>query len=283
MISDAVEMTSVSGMRLAAAGVSWDAVKVRRHLAVRAIERIAQPGAVAVDPSPAEPALYFFIRAGSAAGWDVPQTAALGLSSHVVLPPDHREAPPGPYWLISPERGLTSTSALRQALEQTMGCAPVQGDQRLPDVGVMRAAVVDPLGGDAVLPSWAVVQTLAHLYCGNITLLIHRVEELAARQPQDDARVRGALASVGEARRCAEEIEAIDLDGEVKRAQRLGDSVLALCDHCDSLGRLLMCLACDKLIKDDEESVPYVQVRPSGGATAPRRLHVRCANTVRLR
>jgi hypothetical protein len=129
MITDVVEMTMAAGMRLAPAGVAWDAVKVNRYLAVRAIEHIAQPGAVAVDPAPAEPVLYFFVPVGSAAVWDVPQTRVLTVNSHVVLPPDGKEAPPGPYWLVSPSRGLTSTADLRHALNEAqdgepMGYAP---------------------------------------------------------------------------------------------------------------------------------------------------------------
>lgn len=116
MISNTAEMTIAAGMRLAPAGVRWDAVKVGRHLAVRAIELIAMPGAVAVDPAPSEPALYFFVPPGSAAAWDVPETTALGQNAHVVLPPEHKEAPPGLYWLIAQRNGLTPASVLREAL-----------------------------------------------------------------------------------------------------------------------------------------------------------------------
>ncbi|SHI11789.1 hypothetical protein [Streptomyces sp. 3214.6] len=117
MINDAAQLLSAAGMRLAPAGVEWDAVKVGRHLAVRAIEQIATPGAVAVDPAPSEPMLYFFVPPGSAADWDVPETTALGRNSHVVLPPSHKEEPPGPYWLLAQRHGLTRTAILRQALE----------------------------------------------------------------------------------------------------------------------------------------------------------------------
>ncbi|MEU4827732.1 hypothetical protein AB0H37_38210 [Actinomadura sp. NPDC023710] len=116
MTSDTAEMTIAAGMWLAPAGVRWDAVKVARHLAVRALELIAKPGAVAVDPAPSEPVLYFFVPPGSAATWDVPETTALGHSAHVVLPPEHKEAPPGPYWLIAQPNGLTPVALLRQAL-----------------------------------------------------------------------------------------------------------------------------------------------------------------------
>ncbi|MFJ6901504.1 DUF6415 family natural product biosynthesis protein [Streptomyces hokutonensis] len=281
MISDAVEMVNADGTRLAAAGVTWDVVKVRRHLAVRAIERIPEPGAVAVDPWPVEPALYFFVPAGSAGDWDVPQTTALGLDSHVVLPPDRKEAPPGPYWLTSPGRGLTSTSELRQALTYVVNCAPGRRDQRPPDVRTMRAASAELFGDDGMLPRWETVQTFAHLFRGHVTLLILAVEDLAVRRPNGDVCARSALASVDEARRHLDEIEAIDLAGEIRRVQRLGRSMLALCDHFEALNGLLLCLVCDEDIKGDEKSVSYDKVSPSGGAATAGRIHVRCANKVR--
>ncbi|MEE1829709.1 hypothetical protein [Streptomyces sp. SP17KL33] len=110
-------MTSAAGTRLAPAGVDWEVVKVRRFYALQALERIARPGAVAVDPAPAEPVLYFFVEVGTLNDWDVPQTTALGSNAHVVLPPDVKEAPPGPYWLVAPSHGLTRADTLRQALE----------------------------------------------------------------------------------------------------------------------------------------------------------------------
>ena len=115
MISTA-EMAIAAGMELVPAGVRWDAVKVGRHLAVRAIELIAMPGAVTVDPAPPEPVLYFFVPPGSAAAWDVPETRALGHNAHVVLPPEQKEAPPGLYWLITQRNGLTPAAVLREAL-----------------------------------------------------------------------------------------------------------------------------------------------------------------------
>ncbi|MGX1549521.1 hypothetical protein [Streptomyces adustus] len=86
-------------------------------MGVRAIELIAEPGAVAVHPVSPEPVLYFFVPAGSAHVWSTPQTTALGAHAHVVLPPSHKQAPPGPYWLIPPHYGLTPAGALRRALD----------------------------------------------------------------------------------------------------------------------------------------------------------------------
>ncbi|WP_405905667.1 MULTISPECIES: DUF6415 family natural product biosynthesis protein [unclassified Streptomyces] len=283
MISDAVEMVSASGMRLAPAGVEWDVIKVGRYLAVRTIERIAEPGAIAVNPALAEPALYFFVPAGSAASWDVPQTTPLGLDAHVVLPPDHKAAPPGPYWLISPERGLTQATTLRRALAQTMGSALAQPDVQPPSISSMRLAAAELLGEDAPLPRYEEVQTLTHRYRGNLMLLIPAVEDLSHRLPDDDALARVALVGIGEARRRMDEIEGVGLVSEVKRAQRLGRSVLALCDHYETLSGQTMCVACDRPVEDDQTSVPYGQISPSGSAASTARVHAGCVNAPRHR
>lgn len=131
MITDAVEMTGTAGMRLAPAGIRWNAVKVSRCLAVQAIERIAKPGAVAVDPHHADPVLYFFVPLYSSGEWDVPHTRLLSRNAHLVLPPDDKNTPPGPYWLIPPHYGLTNSFALRRALKHVTGpmtaAEPVDG------------------------------------------------------------------------------------------------------------------------------------------------------------
>ena len=72
------------------------------------------------NPSRREPVLYFLVPKGSSCeDWDVPETAALGTDAYVVLPLGHRDAPPGPYWLVPEQRGgLTPAVVLRQALEE---------------------------------------------------------------------------------------------------------------------------------------------------------------------
>lgn len=112
-------MPEVDGTRLTPAGVHWDAIKVGRFYALQALKRLGAPGAVAVDPWPAEPVLYFFVSPGATVGWDIPQSTALGTATHVVLPPSTKERPPGPYWLIPPRNGciqLTGLDELREAL-----------------------------------------------------------------------------------------------------------------------------------------------------------------------
>lgn len=115
----APSLPGVAGTRLTAAGIDWDAVKVSRFHALQALERLDQPGSVAVDPAAGQPVLYFFVPPGTTCGWDIPHSTALSTATHVVLPPSFRDAPPGPYWLIPPERGViqhTRTGALRLAL-----------------------------------------------------------------------------------------------------------------------------------------------------------------------
>ncbi|MCX5063720.1 hypothetical protein OG895_43285 [Streptomyces sp. NBC_00201] len=119
MIGGAAELRSEAGTHLALAGVGWDAIKVSsRFLALRAIENLGNPGAITVDPRPAASVLYFLVPAGTAADWRMPQTTAFGRTMHVVLPPDHKQTPPGPYWLVQRAQGVTQAAELRQALEE---------------------------------------------------------------------------------------------------------------------------------------------------------------------
>ncbi|MDQ1031529.1 hypothetical protein QF035_009111 [Streptomyces umbrinus] len=107
MFDEPTTVETAAGMRLAQAGVKWDVVKARRFLGLQALKHIEHPGAVAVDPNSPEPVLYFFVPAGTTGGWMVPDTTALSGTegtTHVVLPPKHREAPPGSYWLLPPHR-----------------------------------------------------------------------------------------------------------------------------------------------------------------------------------
>lgn len=117
MINDSAQ-PGVADVRLAPAGVEWDAIRVGQFHGLQAIERIARPGAVAVHPASPRPFLYFLVPVGSAESWDVRQTIALGAAAHVALPLDTKRRPPGPYWLNPPSSGLTAAAALRLALEQ---------------------------------------------------------------------------------------------------------------------------------------------------------------------
>jgi len=108
----------VCSTSIVAAGFEWDAVKVPRLAGLYALRRLRSPGAVTVDPASAPPMLYFLVPPRSTAEWDVPCTTALSVGAHVVLPPPHRDGPPGPYWFLAPERGrlCTDTATLRGVL-----------------------------------------------------------------------------------------------------------------------------------------------------------------------
>lgn len=104
---------------LTRAGVSWDAVKVDRFHALQALERIPDPGSVAVDPGAVEPVLYFFVARGTTGGWDVPHSRAYSTATYVQIPPVNKESGEGPYWLIPPKYGVimnTDTETLKLAL-----------------------------------------------------------------------------------------------------------------------------------------------------------------------
>lgn len=111
-------MDTVGGHRLRAAGVEWDAVRVPRCLGVRVLDLLgSRSGAVAEDPY--EPALYWFVPAGTAPVWHLPGTRALGLTQHLVVPAPHRLSGPGPHWRIAPVGTalLTDTDVLRDSIE----------------------------------------------------------------------------------------------------------------------------------------------------------------------
>jgi hypothetical protein len=141
----------------------------------------------------------------------------------------------------------------------------------------MRADAVAFLDVCLPLPRYEDVQNAAADCHRNLLRLIPEVEQLAGRLPDDDIPAKVAQAGVAEARRRLYEIEAVGLDGEVKRVQRLARSVLALCDHHDSLTGLTMCLVCDDPIQGGEESQPYDKVSPSGGVARAGRIHAKCA------
>ncbi|WP_406482524.1 hypothetical protein [Streptomyces sp. NBC_01615] len=129
MIKDLAGLACAAEMRLALAGIDWDVIKVSRFLGLRAIENMSDPGAITVDLYPAAPSLYFFVPVGAAAGWRMPQTMAFGRGMTVLLPPDHKEAPPGPFWLIQRSHGLTQAAELRRELEAARGPSATSDDE----------------------------------------------------------------------------------------------------------------------------------------------------------
>ncbi|MEV0633797.1 DUF6415 family natural product biosynthesis protein [Streptomyces sp. NPDC050619] len=134
----------------------------------------------------------------------------------------------------------------------------------------------------ASLPRHQTVKLFSQDFQRYLEQLIPQIEQLTERLPEDDAPAKVASAAVSEACRRVGEPESAGLYGEVERVKRLARSVLALCDHYDTLTGITMCLACDMPIGDDKERLPYDQVSPSGGAarSGSGHVHACCANRV---
>lgn len=155
------------------------------------------------------------------------------------------------------------------------------GDKVSPDVAAIRAAAADYLNDD-VLPRYEIIKWHSAEFHRGAWALIKEIEGIAAGRPEETV-VQVALAAVEGARRRLSEIERAGLMGEHERVQRLARSVLALCDHFETLTGTVMCLACDQKIEDTDESLPYDHVSTSAGAINPGRIHTRCASRGRPR
>jgi len=146
-------------------------------------------------------------------------------------------------------------------------------------IGSMRAAAswfIDR----PTLPRHGEVTRFEQDFHQHLHRLLPLIEQLAAQRDSDDIPSEEALASVGEARRRLREPEAAGLSGEVARVKGVARSVLALCDHYDTLTALTVCLACDRAIEDGQEPVPYDQTSRSGGVACSGRMHADCVNRV---
>ncbi len=135
---------SVDGFALTPAGTYWDAVRLPRELGLQTMTYVSgSVGAVLMGP-PAR-GMYFLVPPGTTGSWDVPQTSALSSASYVALPPDYRIRPPGPYWLLSPQRGLlhTRTDELRAAIETALGLRPAAPDRVRPDLAQLTQGQID--------------------------------------------------------------------------------------------------------------------------------------------
>jgi hypothetical protein len=149
---------------------------------------------------------------------------------------------------------------------------------------------------DTPAPSMATMRASASWFILQKTLLGHRavrnfeedfrtfldqlipdIEKLATGRPQDDVPANVALAGVEEAHRRMAEPEAAGLRGEVDRVKQLAQSVMSLSHHHDTLTGITMCPACDRVIPDEDEWVPYDHGSPSGGTARSGRVHARCA------
>lgn len=98
------ETAGPMGTHILPAGVEWDAVRVPRYLGLAALDQFpSSPGPVIVDPQ--SRTLYFFVPKGSTDSWSLPQITPLRESQFLVVPPETRISPPGPYWLVEPGPG----------------------------------------------------------------------------------------------------------------------------------------------------------------------------------
>jgi hypothetical protein len=233
MTDSATPILGAANTLLTAAGDDWDVVKIGRFVGLQALNRIGSPGAVAVDPAPAEPALYFFIPAGSVQDWDVPQTRALGATAWVVLPPAERTSPPGPYWLVAPERGLTPTAVLRCAVQAALSHR--SGSMPAPlDLARMRSTAQCLIDEPVQLPTGESLAALTLRIRGHLSLLIPEIVRAAAVRPSEDISRLRALSCVGEAGARLQPLPVGD-EGTLSQARRLAHSLTALCDHYQHL------------------------------------------------
>ncbi|MFI9772082.1 DUF6415 family natural product biosynthesis protein [Streptomyces sp. NPDC052415] len=150
------------------------------------------------------------------------------------------------------------------------------------DVVTMRASVAQVLPPDVTPTDREALDTLTGMLRGHMQLLIPEIEQAATVLPADDVPRYVALACVREAR---DKLDArpglMPSDADV-HVRRLARSLLALCDHYETLAGIRMCLACDQPIREGERSLPYGKVSPSAGAVVSGRIHDRCANAVRI-
>lgn len=145
------------------------------------------------------------------------------------------------------------------------------------DAQTMRTAAADFIRAAEVLQRREHLQRHSTELSRDLWTLIDRIGQLAARRPTETV-ANVAMAGVAEAQRRLEAIEARGLHGEQERVKRLARSMLALCDHYETLSGLAMCLVCDKPIVNGDKTVPYDQLSPSGGATRSGRIHAACVN-----
>ncbi|MFF4361020.1 DUF6415 family natural product biosynthesis protein [Streptomyces sp. NPDC001604] len=159
--------------------------------------------------------------------------------------------------------------------QTTAGTVPV-------DIDTMRHSISQLLGPDAQPPAGEGLATLQGLLRGHLQLLIPEVEHAALKRDTDDVPRYVALACIGEARtRLRTTVHEGEQHGTLVHARRLARRLTALCDHYEALTEVAMCLACDHPLHDNEDTLPYDHISPSGPAVRTGRIHARCAHTYR--
>ncbi|MGW0914642.1 DUF6415 family natural product biosynthesis protein [Streptomyces sp. NPDC002784] len=150
------------------------------------------------------------------------------------------------------------------------------------DIPTMRATVAEVLPPDVTPVDLTTLETLTGLVVGHMQLLIPEIEQAAAALPADDVPRYVALACVREARGKLTARPGLMPHDAAAHVRKLGRSLLALCDHYETLTGVRMCLACDQPLKPGEPTRPFDQGSQSGGSAVSGRIHERCANTVRI-
>ncbi|MGW4516445.1 DUF6415 family natural product biosynthesis protein [Streptomyces sp. NPDC004393] len=165
---------------------------------------------------------------------------------------------------------------MNSALEAQAGTQPV-------DIDTMRESVARLIGPSSLSPQGEERAGLTGLLRGHMQLIIPQIEQAAGKLPEDDVPRYCALACIGEARAKLRATTGAGPHRAAAHARKLARSLMALCDHYEALTGVEMCLACDKPIRDREDSVAYGQVSTSGGAAGAGRIHTRCAPIGRRR
>ncbi|MFJ9760064.1 DUF6415 family natural product biosynthesis protein [Streptomyces sp. NPDC101149] len=151
------------------------------------------------------------------------------------------------------------------------------------DIDTMRHSISRLIGPDTESLEGPELAGLTGLLRGHMQLIIPEIEQAAGNLPRDDVPRYCALACIGEARTKLRAPAGDGPDRAAAYARRLARSLAALCDHYEALTGVEMCLACDKPIRDHEDSTPYGHVSTSGGAACTGRVHTRCAHVLRHR
>ncbi|MEU4653853.1 DUF6415 family natural product biosynthesis protein [Streptomyces sp. NPDC023723] len=138
----------------------------------------------------------------------------------------------------------------------------------MPDIVTMRAAATWFLDRRTP-PGRGTVQALHRDLRGYLDGLIPWVLGIVRREETDEAQGSVALAAVAQARQRMGGAQIDELSGEPAHVTWLARSVLALCDHYDTLTGVTMCLVCDGRIVAGDDSLPFGR----GGAG---RVHTHC-------
>lgn len=124
-------------LRMEPAGVSWDAIRIPRHLCPDTVRALAgQCGSIVSDPYAGR--VTWFVPPDAGADWmSFPEAAGvefLTVACWVTVPPADRVFPPGPYWAVPYRPGayLTDPYRLHVAVTAAVHAALGPRDARAP-------------------------------------------------------------------------------------------------------------------------------------------------------